>query len=469
MAEYKNILIIGAGMAGKLLEKDILENHSECKIVGFVDDEDSGKTKSKVIGKISDLSKISKIYKIDEMIIAIPSASGNLTRRILLENIKNNVPIRTVPRSQKILQSGNVHYSELQALKAGDFLGRPFVKNKIKKLQNYYRGKKVLITGGAGSIGSEIVRQLIELGAKTVVYDSSEYGIYSLEQYLKENGIKDGHRLIIGNILNKNKLDSIIKKEKPKIIFHAAAYKHIHLMEDNVDEAILNNVIGTRNVIDTALENKIGKFTFISTDKVVNPTSIMGASKKICEFYIKSLKSQKTKFNIVRFGNVINSSGSVIPLFERQIEENKCLTVTHKKMMRFFMSISEAAQLVIESSASIFKDSIHILNMGELISIFELAQCLIRSKNMIPEDDVKIIFTGLRKGEKMIEELFTKIEEGNIVKTKSKNIFVLKNFEKCPMDVNKMVKELAEIACHYPNEKVLGKYLKEIFPSLKLK
>lgn len=469
MAEYKNILIIGSGAAGRLLKEDIEKNHPDCKIIGFVDDKKTGRN---ILGTIEGLSRINKIYKIDEMVIAIPSAGGALIRKILLSNIKNRVPIKMVPRKQSIISFSDVRYSEVCSLKTGDFLGRSFIKERIKKLQSFYKGKKILVTGGAGSIGSEIVKQLIDLKAKKViVYDVSEFFIFNLEQFLKENGIKDRHKLIVGNILNKKKLDQIVKQEKPDMIFHVAACKYIHLMEDNIDEAIITNVIGTKNVIDVALENKIEKMTFISTDKVVNPTSVMGASKKLCEFYINNLKPGKTKFNIVRFGNVINSNGSVLPLFERQVEEYKYVTVTHKKMMRFFMSISEAAQLVIESSARNSKDSIHILDMGELISVFEIAQCLIRSKNLIPEKDVEIKFIGLRKGEKMIEELYTDIEKGSIKKRKNGNVFMLKNFEKCPENINGIFDKFREIIENYDNstKKTIKNLIRRIFPSLKMK
>ncbi len=472
MKIYKNILIIGAGKAGRLLEKDIRKNHRDCKVIGFADDEMEKSNGIKILGRIAELSKINKIFKIDEMIMAIPSTDGGLVRKILLENITNRTPIKIVPRNQRIISRSEVKYAEVKNISIDDFLGRPFIDKNIEKLINFYKNKTILITGGAGSIGSEIVRQLVDLKVKkVVVYDSSEYLIFNLDQSLREREARGKCKLIIGNILNKDKLNAVIRKEKPDLIFHAAAYKHVYLMEDNADEAITNNVMGTKNVIDAALENKVKMFTFISTDKVVNPTSIMGATKKICEYYIRGLNARTTKFNIVRFGNVINSNGSVLPLFERQIENYKYVTITHKDMMRFFMSIREAAQLVIESTAGKFKDAIHILNMGELIRIYEVAQCLVRSKNLIPGEDVEMRITGLRKGEKMKEELFTGVEEANLAKTKVKNLFILKNYEKCPADINKIFADLEKITGQQ-TESAKGqikKYLKKIFPSLKLK
>jgi len=471
MGEFKNILIVGAGNAGRLLLRDIEKNHPECKVIGFVDDEMKKVNGLKILGTIRELSKVNKIYKVDEMIVAIPSADGKLMRKILLGNIKNRTPIKIVPRNQRIISSSEVKYDEVKNINIEDFLGRQFVKKNIEKIKKFYRNKTVFVTGGAGSIGSEIVKQLIDLEVKKVIiYDNSEYLIFNLDHALKELGAKGKYELIIGSILNKSKLSLIIKKEKPDVIFHAAAYKHVHLMEDNADEAVLNNIIGTKNVVDVAIENKIKYFTFISTDKVVNPTSIMGSTKKICEFYIKSINSKDIKFNIVRFGNVINSNGSVLPLFEKQIENYRHVTVTHKDIMRFFMSIREAAQLVIESTALKSKDSIHILNMGELLKIYEIAQCLIRSKNLIPGEDVEIKLVGLRKGEKMIEELYTDIERKSLNKTKTKNLLILKNFEKCPFDINEILNKLEEIVKNNPKaiKEDLKKYLKKIFPSLKL-
>lgn len=469
--EYKNILIVGAGIAGKLLKEDIEKNVPDAKVIGFVDDQESADSSMKVIGKIEELSKINKIYRIDEIVIAIPSADGELMRRILLNNLKSRVPIRIVPRSQHVIGENDVKYSAVKDFALEDFLGRPFLKENVEKLKDFYKGKKVFITGGAGSIGSEIVRQLIDLGVgKVIVYDNSEYLIFNIDQDLKENGIlKESYRLVIGSILNRQKISRIIKEEKPDFVFHAAAYKHVYLMEDNIDEAVMNNVIGTKNVVDAAVENGIKNFVFISTDKVVNPTSIMGSTKKLAEYYIKCLGQSKTKFNIVRFGNVINSNGSVLPLFERQIRERKYVTVTHKEVRRFFMSIREAAQLVIKSVANDNHGEIYILDMGELINIYETALCLIRTKNLIPEEDVKINIIGLKEGEKMIEELFTEKEKDNLIKTEIDNIFRLKNHEECPIDINKIIEDLRSLADNDSDQDKFREAFTAIFSSLSKK
>ena len=468
MFTEKNILIIGAGKAGRLLMRDIDANVDGAHVIGFVDDQVLKNASLKRLGSIDELSKIAKIYQVDEIIIAIPSADGALIRRILMKSMKNRIPIRIVPRNLRVISRSEVRYSEVKPLDAEDFLGRPFIDKHIERLKKFYRGKTIFITGGAGSIGSEIVRQLVDLEVKkVVVYDNSEYLVFLLEQQLKERGMRDKCDLIVGNILHNKKLDALFGKIRPDIVFHAAAYKHVHLMQDNIDEAIYNNVIGTKRVVDAALRNGVRLFTFISTDKVVNPTSIMGATKKLCEYYVQCLHSRRMRVNIVRFGNVINSNGSALPLFERQMALHRYVTVTHKKMRRFFMSIREASSLVIESTAEGKSNSIHILNMGELINIYEVALCLIRSKNLIPEEDVEVRIMGLRKGEKMVEELYTESEGGKMVKTKSGRIFSLKNHDQCPMDIRAMLAELEELVKSGGNHAMLQRKIRSIFPSIR--
>jgi len=464
----KNILIVGAGKAGKLLFSDIEKHYRNFRVVGFIDDHLSKNAGMDILGGIGDFSKVVSFYRVDEIIIAIPSADGNLVRRILLSNLQNRIPIRIIPRNQRVIGESDVRYEEAQEISSEDFLGRPFVRQNVDKLKRFYRGKKVFVTGGAGSIGSEIVRQLIDLGVfKVYVYDNSEYLTFQLEQDLKERGQREKCELIVGNILHSNKLGFLLKRISPDIVFHAAAYKHVHLMQDNVDEAVYNNVIGTKRVIDAALAGKVRLFAFVSTDKVVNPTSIMGATKKLCEYYIRGIRSKQTRFNIVRFGNVINSNGSALPLFERQIALRKYVTVTHKKMRRFFMSIREAASLVIESTAFGVSNSIHILNMGELLNIYDIARCLIRSKNLIPDEDVEMRITGLRKGEKMVEELYTDTEGKNLSTSGIGNILRLKNEDQCSADVSEIFVELEAMARQGGESGKLLERLKDIFPLIK--
>lgn len=463
----KNILIVGAGVAGKLLAKDIKMNHHDLHLIGFIDD-NVAISKAAFLGAIDDVWKIVSLYKVDEIIIAIPSADGKLIRRVLLGNIKNRIPIKIVPRNQRVVSTSVVRYEDVKDIESEDFLGRPLKSKNADKLIDFYKGKTVFVTGGAGSIGSEIVRQLIDLQAqKVVVYDNSEYLIFLLEQQLKEMGLRNQCELIVGSILHVNKLNMLLARIRPDIVFHAAAYKHVHLMQENIDEALYNNVVGTKRVIEAAMNHGVKLFTFISTDKVVNPTSVMGATKKLCEYYIQSLNDRKMKFNIVRFGNVINSNGSALPLFERQMMLRKYVTVTHKKMKRFFMSIREASQLVIESTAWGKNNSIHILNMGELINIYDVARCLIRSKGFIPEKDIEVRISGLRKGEKMVEELYTGTEESVMKKTKTDHMFVLKNRDLCPVDIVQVIAEFEGLVKKGVDQNTLRKKMKSIFPSLK--
>ncbi len=467
MRTSKNILIIGAGKAGQLLRKDIGENYPNYEVIGFIDDKAKKTSKGLVKGRIEDIEKIIRVYAVDEIVIAIPSADGALVRRILLQNIANDIPIRTVPRDQRIIGKSEVRYAEVKKIDSEDFLGRPFVRKNVDRLKKFYQDKVVFVTGGAGSIGSEIVRQLIDLDVKkVVVYDNSEYLVFLLEQGLKERNVRDRCELIVGNILYTNKLKNILLKIKPDILFHAAAYKHVHLMHDNVDQAIYNNVIGTKRVIDAALESGVKIFTFISTDKVVNPTSVMGATKKLCEFYIQSLKTKKMHFNIVRFGNVINSNGSALPLFERQIDLHRYVTVTHEKMERFFMSIREAAQLVIESTAAKRSNVIHVLDMGELIRIYDVVLSLIRSKDLQPDRDVEVRVTGLRKGEKMIEELYTEEEKRELKKIKDSRMLLLNNTDTCKEEIQDVFEHLHQMAIQGDDDKAF-KYLKKLFPSIR--
>ncbi len=464
----KNILIVGAGAAGQLLAEDIRKHHPSYAISGFIDDQPVEAEIDK-LGGIDDFPAVVAKYLIDEIILAIPSADGKLVRRILLANRDNRIPIKIVPRDQRIIGRSIVRYRDVKDLEPEDFLGRPFVRQNIERLKKFYANKTIFVTGGAGSIGSEIVRQLVDLEAKKViVYDNSEYLIFMLQQQLKESARLHKTELIIGNILNHDKLDRLLHQFKPDLVFHAAAYKHVHLMQDNIDESIYNNVIGTKSVVDAAVKNNIPVLTFISTDKVVNPTSVMGATKKLCEYYISSLKPDETQFNIVRFGNVINSNGSALPLFERQIDLHRYITVTHKKMERFFMSIREAAQLVIESTASGSYSHIHVLDMGELINIYEVALALIRSKNLIPDQDVEVRIMGLREGEKLVEELYTAEEEKNLHKTGGGRIFSLKNTEICPRDIGDLIADFQTTIQTGGNTKKLRTTMNELFPSLKL-
>ncbi|HLC48956.1 MAG TPA: polysaccharide biosynthesis protein [Candidatus Andersenbacteria bacterium] len=465
MPDVKHIIIVGAGSAGKLLQKDIEKFHPTAKVVGFVDD--TAKKSPSLLGTIADLPALTQVYRVDEIIIAIPSIHGEIVRRILLQNLSHRVPITIVPRSQDIIRRGDVTYSMVKPLHYEDFLGRPFVKGDVNTLATMYKDKVVFVTGGAGSIGSEIVRQLLDIQArKVVIYDNSELLCFNLDQELREKRVSHRrYKIIIGSIRDGARVAYAIQQTKPDVIFHVAAFKHVYLMEENLAEAIQNNVLGTRILVQAAISQRVPHFTFVSTDKVVNPQSVMGATKKLAEYYIQSLPPSQTKFTIVRFGNVINSQGSVLPLFERQMQHLKYVTVTDKNMKRFFMSIREAAQLVIQGTAHNSHGHIFILNMGELITIYDVARCLIRSKNLVPEKDIAIKIIGIKKGEKLEEELFTSKERTFIAKTRMPHVWRLKKTDTPPRNLLSVLAKLESLAVSYPNEQKILRELGTIFPS----
>lgn len=468
MDRNHNVIIIGAGSAGRLLAKDIRRHQPNFSLLGFIDDEEKGKN---ILGTTDDFSDILSLYRVDEIIIAIPTTDGLLIRKILLANIKNRIPIRIVPRSQRVISQSEVSYDQLQKISSEDFLGRSLVKLNIKKLKKFYQGQVVFVTGGAGSIGSAIVQQLLELGVKKVVcFDHSEYLTFQLDQKLKEAGVTRQRFVpVVGNIQDAAKVKQYLCQYQPAIVFHIAAYKHVYLMEENVSEAIKNNVVGTKIMADSAIACGIKRFTFVSTDKVVNPESVMGSTKKLAEFYLQSLNSASTQFTIVRFGNVINSQGSVLPLFARQIKNNRYVTLTDKKMKRFFMSIREAAQLVIQSTAYDQRGGIFILNMGELINIYDVARCLIRSFGLIPGQDVAIKLIGRKGGEKLIEELYTRREYQHLAKTASADIWCLHNIDRFAGDVSSTISSLQELAGQGAPDRKIKKKLADLFPSLRNK
>ncbi|WP_236847202.1 SDR family NAD(P)-dependent oxidoreductase, partial [Brachyspira catarrhinii] len=352
----KNIIIIGAGDAGKMLAKEILsDKNKDYNILCFLDDDENKKEvrSIKVKGKIKDIEKIANEYKseninIDEIIIAIPTLKQKELEKIL--NSISNVGIKhkIVPGIFEIIR-GNFSLKDIRRLEPADLLGREEIGFDEKEIYDYYKNKVVLVTGGGGSIGSELVRQLITLPVKKVIaLEISENAIHSLLMSINLQENKDKFKYIISNVRDYIKIGKILKEYKPDIIFHAAAYKHLPFMEEYPEEAIKNNILATENIAALSIKNNIKNFVFISTDKAVRPTSLMGASKRICERMIMSFSHEQnsTIFKITRFGNVLGSSGSVIPVFERQIKEGKAITVTHPEMVRFFMSIREAARLV---------------------------------------------------------------------------------------------------------------------------
>ena len=426
----KQVLIIGAGDAGVLAVRELKNrNYRDGRPMGFIDD-DRSKIKLKilgipVLGSRKDISRVIKGHNIDEVIIAMPSASGEAVREIVEICEKCGIDLKIMPGVYDII-SGDISVNPIRQIQVEDLLGRDPVCVDLQEVAGYVAGETVFITGAGGSIGSEICRQIARFNpGKLVLIGHGENSIFDIEQELRSEHPGIDYITEILDIKDRQKVDLIFARYKPGVVFHAAAHKHVPLMERNPEEAMKNNVVGSQNLAEAADKTNVKIFVSISTDKAVNPTSVMGATKRTVEMLIQSLdRRSQTKFVAVRFGNVLGSSGSVIPTFKRQIAKGGPVTVTHPDMVRYFMTIPEAAQLVIQAGSMAKGGEIFILDMGKPVKIVDLAKDLIRLSGLEPEVDIKIEFTGIRPGEKLFEELLT-AEEG-ITSTKHSRIFVAK-------------------------------------------
>lgn len=412
--ETKNVLVVGAGRAGEKLVRDIYATPAlKLKVVGFLDDDRFKRNalihNVKVFGSIELIPKISKEFNVDKIFIAIPSANGEDVKRIVSYCKETKAEIKILPKMDQLL-SNQVELSLLRNLNIEDLLGREQVTLDTAHLTSMITGKVVMVTGAAGSIGSELCSQIAKFSPSMILMaDSCELFMYELEMKFKEEYPNVPFYPKILDVRNANKVDRVFQDYRPEIVFHAAAYKHVPMMEYNPIEAIETNIKGTKIVGEASLKYGAEKFIMISTDKAVNPTNVMGASKRIAEMVITDLsnKSRTTKFISVRFGNVLGSNGSVIPLFRKQIEERRDVTVTHPDIIRYFMSIPEACQLVLQAGSMGMGGEIFVLDMGAPVKIVDLAKEMIRLAGMVEGKDIKITFTGLRPGEKLFEELFS--------------------------------------------------------------
>lgn len=426
--ETKSILIVGAGRAGEKMYREILENSRlNYHVVGFLDDDRAKRGRSlhglKVYGDIRMLPKLAEIEKIDEVLIAIPSANGAQIRRIIEICKSCNARYRTLPEIGAIID-GKVSIKSLRDVEYEDLLRRPSVRLDIMEISRYLQGKRVLVTGAGGSIGSELCRQIIPFDpAEIIMVDDSETHLFNIQMQLHHEQRFPHYRCILGQVQDQPLMDKVFNLYRPQLVFHAAAYKHVPMLENNPWEAIFNNVLGTQVVMEVALKNGVDRFVLVSTDKAVRPTNIMGASKRLSEMILQSLNGNGTRFMAVRFGNVIGSSGSVLPLFRRQLEKGGPITVTHPEVTRYFMTIHEAAQLILQAGGLGEGGEIFVLEMGTPVKIAEMAEELVRLSGKEPGKDVEIIFTGLREGEKLYEELIT--EDEDIISTKYEKIMVL--------------------------------------------
>ena len=410
--EGKRVLIVGAGAAGDMLLKDLGRNHEiHYDIVGFIDDDQAKKGREiqgvRVLERCSALPQLARLLRIELILIAVPSANAEQMRAIVDYCEKAQTPFRTLPKVQDILD-GSASSADLRSVELDDLLGRDPVSLDWESMGQMIKNARVLITGGAGSIGSELCRQVARLEPEEVIlFEQNEFSLYSLAMELEEQFPNVRFRRLLGDVCDPEAVRFVFSQYRPQVVFHAAAYKHVPMLQAQVRETIRNNTVGTIVTARAAVESGVQKFILISTDKAVNPTSMMGVSKRIAEMVAQLNNARSaTAFITVRFGNVLGSAGSVVPLFERQIRGGGPVTVTDPMMTRYFMTISEACQLILQACAIGQGGEIFVLNMGEQVNLDYLARQMIRLSGKVPDEEIKIRYTGLRPGEKLTEELF---------------------------------------------------------------
>ena len=472
---YKKVLIIGAGAAGEKILREIIENYQlPYKVVGFIDDDPDKKGRSihgiPVLGDVDNLPDILEKENVQEILIAIPSASGEQIRHVVEACQKCAVSYKIVPGIGDLID-GRVSVKALRDISYEDLLGRKPVQLDITGIRNYLDGKTVLITGCGGSIGSELCRQVIKYQPNSIILlDSSESNLFNIQMEMQNEQYFRHCEAVLAHVQNRQLMNDIFKKYKPQVVFHAAAYKHVPMLEKNPWEAVFNNIMGSRMVMEMSLKHQVERFVLVSTDKAVRPTNVMGTSKRITELIMQSLQGNGTRFMAVRFGNVVGSSGSVIPLFRRQIEQGGPVTVTHPEINRYFMTIPEASQMILQAGAMGEGGEIFVLRMGTPVKISDMARDLIRLSGKEPDVDIKIVFTGLREGEKLYEELITVGED--ILPTGHEKVMVLRSNEhssdvqfllKTKEKLNKAIDDLAKEAQSHDG-KTIKKKLKEIVP-----
>ena len=466
VGEKINVLIYGSGKMG-IITKTTLERDggNTYNIEGFIDDElqkEGLLIDRKLIIHPNSLNKQLSKLKINTVIIAIKDPLVENKKRLIDLCLKNQVKVKTVP-SVKDWFEGNFSAQQIKDVNINDLLGRNPIKLPKKNIQNDILNKTILVTGAAGSIGSEIVRQLINLEPKKVILlDQAESALYDLNQDLIRNNKSINFEIIVGDVTRKERIQNIFNNYHPEVIFHAAAYKHVPLMENNPTESIRTNLLGTKIMADLAVEHEIQKFILVSTDKAVNPTNVMGASKRSAEMYCQALNQEhKTKFIITRFGNVLGSNGSVIPLFKKQINSGGPITVTHPEVTRFFMTIKEACQLVLEASSMGNGGEIFVFDMGESIKIIDLAHKMIQLAGLQIDKDIKVQIVGLRPGEKMYEETLNINESTS--KTHHPKILIGKVAAVNLSVINKSIEKLILFTKTQQNDEII-KQMKEIIP-----
>ncbi len=459
------LLIVGAGDAAEKMLREIQDNpRLKYNPVGFLDDDTRKRGRSihgvPVLGAIDDIEGIP--VQFDEILIAIPSANGDEMRRLVEICDRTGKRFRTIPKIGELIE-GRISVSAIREVRLEDLVGRQEILLDQKMISRFLCGKRILVTGAGGSIGSELVRQISRFQPQAVgLLDFSELNLFQVEQEFERRLQSLPTQSFLADIRDRDALYRVLSEFRPHIIFHAAAYKHVPMQENYPREAVLNNVLGTRNLVDLALEMEVESFVLVSTDKAVRPTNVMGATKRVAELFVESMNGrQDTRFVAVRFGNVLSSSGSAIPIFQAQIAQGGPVTVTHPDVMRYFMSIPEAAQLILQAGTMGKGGEILILNMGKPIRIVDLARDLIRLHGLEPEKDIAIAFTGLRPGEKLYEELITSGE--GIVSTDHEKIMVLRGKTHDAAALLAQIESLLAIA-RRGNREAIKKKLQEIVP-----
>lgn len=468
----KKVMIIGAGNAAIRLINELkgVNNVNRYQVVALIDDNKRKQGEYlngvKVYGGREEIIKTANQLDIDEIFIAVPSISEANKKEILELCNKTGCKLKTLPKITAVKEGTSIK-SQLRKVDYTDLLGREQIKPDLSKVFELLKGHTVLVTGGGGSIGSELVRQVAESGVakRIIIFDIAENGAYEIQQEIRRNYPEVDLRVLIGSIRDEKRLCEIFEEYKPSFVYHAAAHKHVPLMEDSPKEAVKNNVFGTYNLAKTADRYGTKRFVMISTDKAVNPTNVMGATKRVCEMIVQSFnKISETDFVAVRFGNVLGSNGSVIPLFKEQIENGGPVTVTHPDIIRYFMLIPEAVSLVLQAGAYANGGEIFILDMGSPVKIRELAENLIRLSGHIPGEDIEIKYTGLRDGEKLYEELL--ISEEGIQKTQNDLIYVARPMEFDSENLFNKISYMREIMEGASSRQIVD-VIKELVPTFK--
>lgn len=466
----KRVLVVGAGGAGALVANEYKKNPQyKKKVVAFVDDSWVKKgiyvSGIKVLGDRYDIPTVVEEQRIDEIIIAISELNEVELKKILDECKKTTAQVKIMPGVSEVID-GKFSVKKIRDVDVEDLLGREPIKLDFSGISSYIENKVIMVTGGGGSIGSELCRQIARFNPKElIIFDIYENNAYDLQNELLRKHENLNLKTLIGSVRDRKRLNSIFKEYRPQVVFHAAAHKHVPLMEDSPGEAIKNNVLGTLNTAELASEYGVERFVLISTDKAVNPTNVMGATKRMCEMVIQSIdKESDTEFVAVRFGNVLGSNGSVVPLFKKQIAEGGPVTLTHKDITRYFMTIPEASQLVLQAGAYAKGGEIFVLDMGQPVKIYDLAENLIRLSGYIPNEEIEIKVTGLRPGEKLYEELL--MDEEGLSETPHKKIFIGRPGEFKLEKVKNNINTLLDVV-KLGNKEKLREKLQEVVPTYK--